>query len=103
MAGAGYARLLCVLVFAGAHDGPALRACLHRPQGLAVDGDGNVVVADLDNRRLRMLTAGRLITLAGKGTRCGHARPLMRHLTWRTRWMQRNRLKLSITRSSKVL
>ncbi len=54
-----------------------LDKCLHRPQppaflhpypsqGVAVDADGNVLVADLDNRCVRCVSpAGTITTLAG--------------------------------------
>ena len=38
-------------------------------QGVCVDGDGNVIIADLDNHRVRMMTPhGVMTTLAGTGT-----------------------------------
>lgn len=37
-------------------------------QGIALDGDGNIVIADLDNHRVRMLTPhGVVTTMAGTG------------------------------------
>ena len=36
--------------------GPAASATLHYPQGVAVDGSGNVLVTDSGNNRLRMIT-----------------------------------------------
>lgn len=36
-------------------DGPVATSCLRGPMGLAVDADGNVLVADADNRRIRMI------------------------------------------------
>src|SRR5258706_16002973 len=59
--------------------GPATRAELSFPEGVAVDGAGNLVIADTSNQRIRIvagqsgtfygraLTAGDIYTLAGKG------------------------------------
>ena len=47
-------------------DGPGLRARFNHPDGLVVDPDGNVVVADSHNETIRQLTpAGQVQTLAG--------------------------------------
>jgi len=49
--------------------GPALRASLHDPGGLAVDGAGNLYIADEFNQRIRKVTPdGTITTLAGSGT-----------------------------------
>ena len=60
-------------------DGPATSAGLYDPQGVAVDGSGNVVIADTDDYRLRVvaggtatfygtaMTAGDIYTIAGNG------------------------------------
>ncbi len=76
--------------------GRATRAKLHDPMGVAVDGAGNLVIADHANRRLRVLaarsgtfygvkmTAGDLYTIAGQGqgTRLGDGGPATKaHLT----------------------
>jgi hypothetical protein len=59
--------------------GPATAAELNAPQGVAVDGAGNVVIADSGNQRVRVvaaasgtfygqaMTAGDIYTLAGNG------------------------------------
>jgi hypothetical protein len=47
--------------------GPAASATLHYPQGVAVDGSGNVLVTDSGNNRLRMIT--------GSGSGNAAARP----------------------------
>ncbi|PNG71919.1 hypothetical protein TSOC_015396, partial [Tetrabaena socialis] len=48
----------------------ALRCHLNHPQGVAIDGDGNVVLSDLDNRCVRMLSpAGAITTLGGGAAR----------------------------------
>jgi trimeric autotransporter adhesin len=60
--------------------GPALSAKLSRPQGVAVDSAGNLVIADTDHNRVRVvaastgtfygqaMTAGDIYTVAGNGT-----------------------------------
>jgi sugar lactone lactonase YvrE len=63
-----------VLTLAGdgtpAHlDGPGTGARFYIPEGVAVDGAGNVYVADTGNHRIRKITsAGDVTTLAGSGT-----------------------------------
>ena len=51
-------------------DGPIATAQLNRPSGVAVDGDGNIVIADWGNNRVRRIAAygGTLVTIAGNGT-----------------------------------
>ena len=60
--------------------GPATAAELNNPFGVAVDGPGNIVIADTDNHRVRVvaestgtfygraMTAGDIYTVAGTGT-----------------------------------
>lgn len=49
--------------------GPATQARLRGPQGLALDGDGNLYIADTSNHRVRKVTpAGVISTFAGSGT-----------------------------------
>jgi sugar lactone lactonase YvrE len=49
-------------------DGPALRAALASPMGVAVDRDGNVYIADTDHRRVRRVSPdGIITTVAGNG------------------------------------
>jgi len=50
--------------------GPALSALLNSPAGLAIDGAGNLYIADFQNARVRMVAAGTgiITTLAGTGT-----------------------------------
>lgn len=57
----------------GAIDGPASSAKFSFAQGVAVDGAGNVYVADTGNNRIRKITpTGMVSTLAGTGV-AGHA------------------------------
>jgi sugar lactone lactonase YvrE len=49
--------------------GPAINASLSSPAGIAVDGGGNLYIADLGNERIRKVTAAGIIsTIAGTGT-----------------------------------
>ena len=60
--------------------GAAVRASLSSPQGMALDASGNLIIADSNNNRLRVvarssgtsygiaMTAGHIYTLAGSGT-----------------------------------
>jgi DNA-binding beta-propeller fold protein YncE len=53
---------------AGHRDGNAAEAQFNDPWGVAVDKDGNVLVADTDNHRIRRITPqGQVSTLAGTG------------------------------------
>ena len=49
--------------------GPGTRASLDRPKGVAVDGSGNVYIADMNNHRIRRVAAGTgiITTVAGDG------------------------------------
>ena len=49
--------------------GPAIKATLAAPYGVAVDGSGNIYIADFGNYRIREVnTAGIISTIAGDGT-----------------------------------
>ena len=48
--------------------GPAVNARLDRPHGVALDGSGNLYIADTNNQRIRKVDAsGRIATVAGNG------------------------------------
>jgi DNA-binding beta-propeller fold protein YncE len=52
----------------GGDSGPAMGAELNGPQGVAVDTNGNVYIADTFNYRIRRVTSGVISTVAGNGT-----------------------------------
>ena len=57
-----------IAAFAG-DGGPPTLASLASPQGVAVDGAGNIYVADTFNNRIRKVSlAGVITTIAGNGT-----------------------------------
>ncbi len=54
----------------GGDGGPATRARLSNPTGVAVDTAGNLFIADAENNRIRKVTPGGVIsTVAGNGNR----------------------------------
>ncbi len=48
-------------------DGSSLSAALASPSGLWVDASGTVYVADADNNRIRTISGGTVVTIAGNG------------------------------------
>ena len=56
-------------IFHSGDGGPATAATLYRPSSVAVDGGGNLYIADTMNNRVRLVTpAGLISTFAGGGT-----------------------------------
>ena len=57
----------------GHTDGQGSAARFNRPHGVALDGTGNIYVADTGNSLIRKITAGGLVTtIAGSGTGIGY-------------------------------
>lgn len=56
--------------------GPAVKAQLAQPTGVAVDRDGNLLIADLSNARVRMVSSdGTITTVAGGGGNSANGGP----------------------------
>jgi len=56
----------------GGDGGPASSAQLNRPAGVAVDAEGNILIADAGNNRIRRVTAAGIISsIAGNGRTIG--------------------------------
>ena len=55
----------------GGDNGPATKAQLRNPTGIAVDAGGNVYIADTDNNRVRKMSKGIITTVAGGGSALG--------------------------------
>jgi trimeric autotransporter adhesin len=53
--------------------GPATSATMSYPYGVAVDSDGNIVIADSNNNAIRKVTKGTISTVAGTGTKKGYS------------------------------
>jgi len=54
---------------AGEKNGPRASATFDQPQGLAMDGDGNLYISDIGNFVVRKISpAGDVTTIAGSGT-----------------------------------
>ena len=49
----------------GGDNGPATSANLAYPRGVAVDSAGNLYIADTYNNRIRKVSGGTIVTLAG--------------------------------------
>lgn len=49
-------------------NGQAAQAELNQPRGVAVDGNGNIYIADQTNQRVRKIASGTITTIAGMGT-----------------------------------
>src|ERR1035441_10095668 len=47
--------------------GPATSASLNFPSGVAIDSDGNLYIADENNSRIRKVSSGTIMTVAGNG------------------------------------
>ena len=48
--------------------GPAVQATLNAPRGLALDGQGNLYIAEFSGNKIRKVTNGTITTIAGTGT-----------------------------------
>ena len=54
----------------GAQDGKGATAAFLHPQGIAIDGLGNIIVADMGNNTIRQVSTGGIVTtIAGNGSR----------------------------------
>ena len=52
----------------GFSDGPCKDACFNDPKDVAIDRNGDIIVADTSNHRIRKISQGVVSTLAGSGT-----------------------------------
>jgi sugar lactone lactonase YvrE len=56
----------------GGDGGPATSAMLYNPQGIALDGAGNLFIADTNNQVIRMVTPGGIITTVAGNNKDGY-------------------------------
>ena len=54
----------------GGDNGPATKASLYLPEGLALDNSGTLYIADWENSRVREVSNGVITTFAGNGICC---------------------------------
>mmetsp|Transcript_58033 Transcript_58033/g.129510 ORF Transcript_58033/g.129510 Transcript_58033/m.129510 type:complete len:538 (-) Transcript_58033:66-1679(-) len=59
---------ICGTGYAGFSDGPCKDACFNDPKDVAIDSQGDIIVADTSNHRIRKISQGVVSTLAGSGT-----------------------------------
>ena len=74
----------------GGDGGPATAAELYAPSGVAVDGTGNLYIADTTNSRIRIVTpAGTIATVAGNGVYAfgGDGGPAIQAELYSPRWV----------------
>ncbi|PFH04375.1 NHL repeat-containing protein [Collimonas sp. PA-H2] len=72
---------------AGSTDGAALSALLNQPGGIAVDGAGNLYVADTRNNTIRKVSAAGIVsTLAGSAGQSGQADGLAGNARFNQPW-----------------
>lgn len=60
-----------ITIFAGGYigdGGAATSGALNNPNGVSVDGGGNVYIADVSNHRIRVVSGGTISTFAGGGS-----------------------------------
>ena len=55
----------------GGDGAPAAAALLYGPHGLTIDSAGNLYIADSYNNRVRKVSGGNIVTVAGSGPICG--------------------------------
>src|SRR5262249_9107285 len=53
--------------FGDCADGPATATCISNAEGIAVDSSGQIFFSDTSNARVRKVTGGNIVLVAGKG------------------------------------